>query len=149
MTDVPTPVTSSDELSALAVSAQLSSGKLEESAQILHRWLRQRCSYDAIAVMLNGSGAPVSLWSSPTFAPPADWSPVAAAGDRGRPVITARGDAASSNATIVVVPTGDEVTSGSRLEGALVALARVLAARSGCPSGDGHGAAVSRPRRRR
>ena len=136
MTDVPTPFTSSDELSALAVSAELSSGKLEESALILHRWLRQRCSHDAIAVMFNGSGAPASQWSSPTFEPPADWSPAIAAGDRARPVIVARGATAMSRATIVIVPSGDDVTSGSRLEGALVTLARVLAARVGSPPGE-------------
>ena len=110
------PVTSSDELSALAVSAQLSSGS--------SRRARRSCTDGCV------SGARTTRSRSCSTAPARRCR--SGAGPRSRPPPTGhrsqrpaprpardhrRGDAASSNATIVVVPTGDDATSGSRLEG--------------------------------
>jgi signal transduction histidine kinase/DNA-binding CsgD family transcriptional regulator len=126
VTDASPFLSNSDQLPALAVSAELSSCDVEESAWILHRWLAERYAHVAVAVTLNGSGAALSQWIDPSFELPVDWS-----GDHGRPVVAASGHATSSSVTIVVVPAEDRLTSGARLEGALAALARVLAARIG------------------
>lgn len=127
MTDAPSATANSDERSALAIAAELSSCELDESAWILHRWLRQRCPHDAIAVTANGSGRPLSQWTSPTFGFPVVL---------GQPVVTASGDAASSSVSILVVPTENGVASCSRLDAALAAMARVLAARISCLPSD-------------
>jgi signal transduction histidine kinase/DNA-binding CsgD family transcriptional regulator len=134
--DAPSDLAGSEELPALEVSAELWSCKVADSAWVLHRWLRERCAHDAIAVTVSGCGAALSQWAGPAFAFPAglDWSSATTVDYLGRRVIAISGDGAASGVTIhVAIPGHDEMCS--RLEGELVALARVLAARvGGAPS---------------
>jgi DNA-binding CsgD family transcriptional regulator/signal transduction histidine kinase len=127
-----------DELSALDAGADLSCCELGESAEIVHRWLRQHCSHEAIAISVDGSGTPLSQWASPRLALGSgpDRSSAAAAGDLDGTVVTVTGVAASCHVTMVVVLT-EGTAPCSRVERALRGLALVLAARIGSPpSGD-------------
>jgi len=124
-----------DQLSALIVSAELSSGRVDQSAGIVHRWLHQHCEHDAIAVTANGSGAPLSRWTSATFEPPADsqWWAADCSGDVADWTVVAGADT-SSGVTILVVLTDQDAVLSSIVEPALQALARVLGARIGSPA---------------
>jgi signal transduction histidine kinase/DNA-binding CsgD family transcriptional regulator len=124
-----------DQLAALIVSADLSCCELAESARILHGWLRGHCEHDAIAITANGSGAPLSCWTSSTFEAPAEgewWA--GSSGDVAHRMVVAAGGAASSSVTIVVVPTDQDAVRASIVEPALQVLARVLGARVGSPA---------------
>jgi signal transduction histidine kinase/DNA-binding CsgD family transcriptional regulator len=134
-----------DGLSALELSAELSCCRFDETAWTLHRGLRDHCPHEAIAITAEGSDAPLSLWTSPTFeVPPGlDWSSPTVASDVGRPVVAARGDAGSSSAAIVVVLADDAAVSCSQLEPVMLGLARVLAARIGGPASDADPAQLS------
>ncbi|WP_270041867.1 LuxR C-terminal-related transcriptional regulator [Solirubrobacter ginsenosidimutans] len=145
MADEPTTPTNFDDLPALDVSAELAACRLEESASILHRWLRRRCEHDAIAVTVNGSVAALSLWTSAAFAVPTglDWSAATVASALARPVVAASGGAAASSVTVLVVPTADGAPGGGRLKGPLAALARVVAARIGSLPSETDRASVS------
>ena len=122
---------SPDELTALAASSELSRCELEQSAWILHRWLLPHEPHDAVVVIANGSGEPLSQWTSLRFELPAgtDWCSPDAVRALGRSVIVASGVAASSSVTIVVVLGPGPAASSSGTEAALDALARVIAAR--------------------
>ena len=56
-----------DALTALAASAELSCCELDQSASIIHRWLRQHWPHDAVTITANGSREPLSQWTSPAF----------------------------------------------------------------------------------
>jgi signal transduction histidine kinase/DNA-binding CsgD family transcriptional regulator len=134
--DMPPDLAGSEELPALELSAELWCCKVTDTAWVLHRWLRERCAHDAIAVTVSGCGAPLSQWAGPAFAFPAglDWSSATTVDYLGRRVIAISSDGAASGVSIhVALPGHDEI--GSHLEGELAALARVLAARvGGAPS---------------
>jgi DNA-binding CsgD family transcriptional regulator len=144
MTDAPSATF--DGLSALVASAELSCCELDETATVLHRWLGEHYAHEAIAITTNASGTPVSRWTSPAFElPPGfDWSSATVQDDLGRPVVIAGGDAASANATIVVVLTAAGARPCAWCEDALHGLARVLAGRIGCPSTGGDTDQVAR-----
>jgi hypothetical protein len=84
-----------DGVSALKLSADLSSCRIEESAWTLHHGLREHCPHEAIAIAATGYEAPLSQWASPTLELPAalDWSSPTLPRDIGRPVVMADGDA--------------------------------------------------------
>jgi signal transduction histidine kinase/DNA-binding CsgD family transcriptional regulator len=137
------PAKSFDE--PLAVSADLSCSDVGESAALLHRWLRQHCEHDGIAVTTSSCGAPLSVWTSPTFEFPAglDWSSPTTVNELGRRLVVASGDAASSTATILVALTEHSAGFCSRLESTLQALARVVAARFGRAPSEAESAQLS------
>ena len=77
------------DFTALAASAELSSCELDQSASVIHRWLRQHAPHDAVAVTVKGSGEPLSQWASP-------------ADETLGPVVAASGVVAATGVTITV-----------------------------------------------
>jgi DNA-binding CsgD family transcriptional regulator/signal transduction histidine kinase len=122
-----------DALAALAVSADLSSCELGESAAIVHRWLREHQPHDAVVVVADAGRDVLSRWTSPAFALPSgiDLSAADAARTLGRPIVAAGGEAAASGVTILVVLERRQALVRPGLDGVLRALARVIAARAG------------------
>jgi DNA-binding CsgD family transcriptional regulator/signal transduction histidine kinase len=104
-----------DAPSALAVSADLACAELDQSARIVHRWLAHHHPHEAVTITADGASAPLSQWGR----------------SAGGPTVAVGGEAAGSSVTIRVVLAGRRAALSSAIEGALRALARVIAARVG------------------
>ena len=112
-----------EELTALASSAELACCELDQSASVIHGWLRQRWRHDAVTITVNGSLDPVSQWH-PALEP--------LRGRNGAAPSWRRAPcAAGSRVTIEVVLGTGQPTPDSGTEAALHTLAHVIAARVG------------------
>ena len=105
------------DFTALGASAELSSCGLDQSASVIHRWLRQHAPHDAVAITVKGSDEPLSQWASPAIE------------TLSRPVVAASGVVAATEVTITVALRPGRSPLTARAERVLQALARVLAAR--------------------
>jgi signal transduction histidine kinase/DNA-binding CsgD family transcriptional regulator len=123
-----------DELTALAASASLSHCELDESAWIVHCWLRAHCAHGAVAIVGQRSGELLSQWTSPAIEVPPrmEWAAADAGRALARPVVAASGGEGSSSVTIFVALERDQPICSSGTKAALQGFARVIAARISC-----------------
>jgi DNA-binding CsgD family transcriptional regulator/signal transduction histidine kinase len=121
-----------DALTALAVSADLSSCALGDSASIVHGWLQEHQPHDAVVVVADGTADVLSRWTSQEFVLPSDLDLTAADAPRtlGRPIVAAGGGTGASRVTLLAVLERRQALMRPGIDRAMQTLARVIAARA-------------------